>query len=779
MTPCDKVRVLDLSQGHTAIVGMVLADYGADVVRVDRPGGGPCAGAPSSVQWNRGKRSVEIDLATETGRQAFNRLAADCDVVVENYRPGVAERLGFSYEKLAEANPRVVYLSVTGFGDQSTYSGYKAYEGIVAAKCGQFVLQNGYREGPIYDAVFKCSFGAAMLGLIGVLAALRVAGETGHGQRVSTSLTQANFVYSYAGIRGATPEVTSALSQAHGRDPHNVMPGYRIARCSDGKWIQSGSAGGDIFENIMRALGIDRYFVDPQFAEGPGRLSHEARDELLALIDAAYSSRPLDEWLTVFAEHDAAYGTFMTTQQFMDHPQVLHNGHVVEVEDPTLGAMRVIGPLVAIAGLGWRWPGPAPRAGEHSEAVLGGAPWRAERIPVGTTAGLPATPLEGVTILDLSMYAAAPGGPGLLADLGAHVIKIEPLSGDPLGAGAVGGGELFFRVNRGKDRISVDLKQPAGQRILHQLVADADVLLHNFRPGVPERLGADYNTVRALNDRIVHVYAASFGSSGPDAHRPAFDAVISAMAGGEVLQAGHGNPPQQRQTTDHSALLGVAVGILLGLRARDASGKSQRVETTMLAAAAYLFSDDFIAYDGKPDRQVPDTGQHGLGALYRLYRTAADGWIFLACPQPDEWGPLCDAMGHPEWRHDPRFDTAAQRMSHDSEIAALLEEAFEGRDAQTWEENLQARDVACVVATGTWPEFLFDAGQTLSSDLMTTFEAPSFGRIEQCGATVTLSATPGRVGAPQKRGESTRRILQDLGYDDVAIEDLVSRGVVG
>ena len=176
----------------------------------------------------------------------------------------------------------------------------------------------------------------------------------------------------------------------------------------------------------------------------------------------------------------------------------------------------------------------------------------------------------------------------------------------------------------------MDLKTPEGRDIVHKLVAKADILVHNFRPGVPERLGIDFATVVEVNPRIIYLYAASFGSSGPDAHRPAFDPVVSAMAGGEILQAGLGNPPQDRRTGDHSALLGVAVGALLGLRAREISGKAQNVETTMLVSSAYLNSDDFIRYEGKPERPLPDSGQYGLHALYRLYRSSGGSWVFLA-----------------------------------------------------------------------------------------------------------------------------------------------------
>ncbi|HLY82261.1 MAG TPA: CoA transferase, partial [Acidimicrobiales bacterium] len=265
--PCHGLRVLDFARGPVAMTAMILADYGADVVRVEEGRDDAFDRMPAYRQWNRGKRALIADLRDAGSLDTVRSMAAECDVVVENFRPGVADRLGVGYEDLSAGNAGLVYLSVTGFGPTGKYAHYKAYEGIVAAKCGQHVIQNGYRsDGPIYDAVFKSSFGASMLGVIGVLAALHAREVHGIGQHVHTSMVQGTAVYSYDGLRASDATTTAKMSLVQGRDPHNVAPGYRIAQCADGQWIQSGSFGPGIFENLMRGLGIEEYFTEPRFA---------------------------------------------------------------------------------------------------------------------------------------------------------------------------------------------------------------------------------------------------------------------------------------------------------------------------------------------------------------------------------------------------------------------------------------------------------------------------------------------------------------------------------
>ena len=199
----------------------------------------------------------------------------------------------------------------------------------------------------------------------------------------------------------------------------------------------------------------------------------------------------------------------------------------------------------------------------------------------------------------------------------------------------------------------------------------------------------------------------------------------------------------------------------------------------MLASAAYLNSDDFLRYEGKPERAVPDSGQYGLHALYRLYRAREGGWVFLACLTDEEWTGLCKAIGHPEWLNDARFRTAEDREANQVSLTSLLEPVFMQRHSAEWEEFLQSRDVPCAAAERTWWEFLFGSDNSAGRPEFTTaYELPGLGQFEQAGMTVNLLKTPGKLGVISPIGSDSRAILTELGYSGDQSDELKSRGVV-
>ena len=801
----EGIRVLDFTRGMPgAVATMVLSDFGAEVVKVEPPQGDPFRSLPGALLWDRGKKSVTLDLHEPTGQERARRLAADADVVVESFRPGTAERLGIAYEALSAGHPALVYASISGFGRKGPYARYKGYEGIVAAKAGRMMAFNGQNrreDGPNYGAVQVASHAAAMATVRGIVAALSVRDRTGQGQRVDTSLLQGLSTYdmhNWIVWQMMIKDPDEFPNDPQG-DPMR-LPGlpYLPARTKDGRWIQMANLMDRLFHASVHATGLDAIYQDPRFETAPA-LTEENREALRRIMLERMREKTLEEWMDLFVHEAPNVGAepFMTTQEGMGHPQSLHNGHVVQVDDPRVGPMRQLGPLFKVDRTPASVKGPAPSLGQHNDEILGtldGAVGRPERANGG--APLPRHPLEGVTILDCATIIAGPLGASLFGELGARVIRVEPLEGDWMRRNVKG--ITTNRTMGGTESISLDLKTPEGQEIMAALIRKADLLVHNMRPGAPERVGIGYEQARTINPRLVYLYVGGYGAEGPHAHRPAMHPIPGAVDGGALAQAGRGTPPPpetpltmdevlevsrrlgraNEANPDPNTSMGVATALMLGLYARERLDVAQYLEMTMLCANAYANADDFFSYEGKPPRAIPDREGYGLSALYRLY-AAQGGWVFLACPFEHEWRALCHAIGRGELLEDARFATPEDRARNDDALAHELSRVFASRPPLEWERTLVAADVACVQAENRGMyHFFAEDPHVRENGLTTDVEHLRFGTFWRHSPMITFSRTPGRVGPGPLKGQHTLSVLQELGYTQEQVEALRSRGVV-
>ena len=782
--PCDGITVVDFSQSLAgALATMFLADTGAEVVTVEPPGGDPLREHPAYLQWRRGQKSVALDLKSEEGRETARLLAARADAVIEAFRPGVAERLGVGYKALAAENPGLVYAAIRGFGERGPYAGLKAYEGIVAAKAGLLLGRRPWRrEGPMFDAIPRMTLGAAHLAAQGVLAALWDREHTGRGVRLEATLLAAAAAHSLNGWLVPVGEEAAYAAKAEAplqhATPHDAATlGYTIGECKDGRWFQGASTTVHIFRSFLNVLGLTEVYDDPTMADIPYTFpSPEAKEALRARIKEQLRTRTSDEWAALFLQDGGCGGErFETVREYMEHPQAKHNGITVEVDDPRVGRMKQISPLVTFRDTPSRVRAPAPFVDEHREEALA----LAARPPSVTAGSAEATrpPLEGVIVLELASYYAAPFGATLLADLGARVIKIEPPSGDLMRRLP----ESSTKTIQGKESIAVDLKTERGREIFHRLVERADALMHNFRPGADKRLGLDYETVSALNPRLVYLYAGSYGSSGPYHRQPAFHPTVSAVIGSGVRAAGRGNPPMDASHGDPDAALGVGTALLLGLHAARRNGKGQYLETRMITTGAYEVSDALFDYEGCPEEPTVDPEQQGFHALYRLYRTGGDGWVFLACPREDEWRRLCAAIGRDALAEDPRFESGDARRKHDDELAAEIEQTLAKATAEEWERRLTEADVACVRADGArWSRFWLtepwveEQGRRTTTSHPRRFDKPHYRH----GPALRFEGVDLPAGPAACIGEHTRPLLAELGYHEAEIGALEADGVV-
>jgi crotonobetainyl-CoA:carnitine CoA-transferase CaiB-like acyl-CoA transferase len=779
---------------------MILADFGAEVIRLEPPGGDPMWSHPAYLLWNRGKKSVELDWSSSVRWSLPRQLLEDADVFVESLRPGLADELGFGYGEAIASNPRLVYASISAFGQTGKYRHLARYDGIVNAKSGRMRDQIGhYRNRPVYRAIHDTSFHTAMFTLQAIMSALRVAAMTGRGQRVDTSMLAGTTAPNNAWRRleGVPLEPDGFPGQVESRDhltgnlvpdrreqdPVMAIPSQLCTQCRDGRWIMHAHVQFELFKAWIQTIGFDWIWDDPRYRGAPTSFSSdEDRIALNRLILARMREKTSEEWIQLYVENPDCAGEVMeTTQEALRHPQFVHNGHRITISDPRVGDVIQVGPLVAMSETPAVITRPAPYPGQHTGEVLG-AP-RTRRPEVHQEPGNPGQPLEGVVMLELATWLASPFAGALLADLGARVIKIEPPRGDPYRSMPTN--ENMIRAMQGKQSIALDLKRPEGREILHKLVAKADVLMHNFRPGAPVRLGVDYETVRRIRPDIVYLYAASYGSTGEHSMRAAFNPTMGALTGNSVFQSGEGNNPIGDQSADPIAGSAVATAIMLGLGARLFTGKGQYLETTMINSIVYCNSDDAFDYEGKPPRVEPDHMQLGLQATYRLYE-AKEGWVFLAAPWDDEFRSFCSTVGCDGLLGDARFSSAGARYEHRVGLGDLLEPIMRSATATEWEKRLTAAGVACVRADGLGHKrFLHQDPHTKAIGFMVPTRHPLFEDQARDGIywrhrpVTEFSLTPCDEGKPYATlGEHTRSILHELGYDDGDTARLKSSQIV-
>jgi len=801
----EGLTVLEFGAGsHPAsLAGVLLADNGARVVKVEPPEGDRLRSmSPSAfLVFNRGKESVVADLRTSEGRAKACALAASADVLIEGFAPGVAEEFGIGYDDLRALNPGLVYCSVNGFGSTGPYARLKAYEHVVQAKAGVFTLgaggMFGYRPGPIFVNAPIAGTGAGHLAASGIVAALVARERTGRGQRVEATLVQGITPSDYFGTMEwqcaqglvGPPKQAGGGGKAAGTV---AASRYSFMPCTkDGRWVFFTALLPHQTHAILRALDLSHILEEPRFRDAP---RFPTADDAQAFEDAiwvAFRRRTFAEWDELLrAEPDIAYELARTSEEGLDHPQVRHNGEVIEVTDPRLGTVEQVGPLVTFQATPARVTGSAPALGENRPA-----PARVASAP--KTGAAPEHPLSGFTIVEFGYFYAMPFGTAMAASLGARVIKIEDRRGDPM-RHAFGVPESgATKTMEGKESISVDLRTPEGRKLVHDLIAKADAFVNGFRPGVAERQGLDHETLSKINPSLVYLHSSGYGVDGEFADRPIFAQCASSVAGAVHRQSGFWLDsaltegmdvtelqavilPRLRGYTDgdSNAALATCTALVLALYHRRRTGEGQFLSTSMLGGNLWAYADDAVRYEGKPAIPMTDPDLHGLHALYRLYQ-AGTGWVFLAAPTQKEWEALAPALERSDLLSDPRFATAEDRLAHDEALIAELETVFRGRSAQEWEDALVPLDIACVAAfEGTNSAFTNTDPVLKQTELVAEVDHPFFGRILRHGLPVRFSETPGRLAAGCLVGQHTRTVMTELGYSPELIAELEAKEVV-
>ena len=381
------------------------------------------------------------------------------------------------------------------------------------------------------------------------------------------------------------------------------------------------------------------------------------------------------------------------------------------------------------------------------------------RLPVRSG---PAGPLSGLRVLDLSAYIAGPYGCSLLADQGADVIKIEPPTGDNLRkypSTLEAESRAFIGVNRSKLGVVLDLKNPDDLAALMALVETADVLVHNFRPSVPPRLGIGYEQLKALNPRLIYCAVTGYGETGPLREKAGYDQVLQTMTGMCTLQGQRGGPPEilYGSVVDYYAAALVAAGVASALYEREKSGAGQYVGVSLLRSALTMQSARMVWAEGEPKDVGRDMRSGGITGLH----PTREGHLYISANTPHFWQALCAKVGLPELAVDERYDSVRKRAQHSAEIVPRLRAALAERSALEWEECF-GEDVPCAAARTV--EDMFDNPQVLAEDMVAEFAHPTLGTYRGFTRPVQFGRTPGpEPFAAPTLGQHTGTVLASRG----------------
>ncbi|HEX5141038.1 MAG TPA: CoA transferase [Dehalococcoidia bacterium] len=753
----EGVRIIDFGQYLAGpMAALFFADQGADVIRIDPPQG-PRWRHHANAILQRGKRSIALDLQQAPERDIARRLVETADVVIENFRPGVMDRLGLGADDMLSLNRRLIYCSLPGFSATDPRAGTAAYEGVVETAAALYFPSTWNPEpdgDPVYNALPLASTFAAIRGAQAIMAALIARERTGRGQRLEVPLFDATF------------EVIAGRGNRVPNQP--PRPGFLRARhdfvldamfeCADGRFVNLS------WLERRQLAAFAAKFADPSW-EQDGLLDEDVirkpgapHDELQRRLREVFKTRTADEWERL-ANPDSDLARSQTTWEWLHEDETARaSGAVIEMDDPELGPTMQAGYPIKFSKTPSQARGPRVPLNADRGSILAelDAPNRDQHPAPEGTDGLTSA-LEGFRVIDLTQVLAGPTAGRILAEFGAEVVKIN----NPNNPGA---GNMFY-LNSGKRTMLVDLKSPDGMEILWRLIERSDVLSQNFSPQATARLGITEAEVRTHRPDIIYSSISCYGWDGPRATYRGHEQMGQAVTGMQ-LRWGQGFREPVMQTIpicDIGTGNFAALGIMVALFHRIRTGEGQSLVTSLSQTATYHQLPFMIDYAGRVWNEPGGQEAKGSGPLNRLYR-GSDRWFFMAA---DQLG--VDGLSRVE-------GLAGIDKVPESELETELTSRFEEAPAADWVAKLLAAGAGAHVMRQT-EENMEDAW-VKARGLSVEREFPELGLVRTVGPSGWLSETPLKLTTPAApAGSHNREVLEELGLGE-RYEELMERRVL-
>ncbi|MDG1990177.1 MAG: CoA transferase [Dehalococcoidia bacterium] len=797
------LNVIDLGVGPVAgLTSMVLADFGATVLSIEKPGGDKFRTMGSSPIWMRGKESLVLNLKTKKDKAQLHELLNNADIVICARSPQQQHALSIEYQDLKIYNKNLIYCSITGFGRKGKFANYPGYDATISAVSGrmQTLASISKREGPSYSIIPVASHATVFNALSGIVAALIEKQNNNVGQLIEISLLKSLMLYDFHEL--FLNQLEKKNTQLYGPKSEfgtidkNPALSYQPFLTKDNKWIQTGNLVERLFLAFANEMKLDKEMITKsnQSFHHPDFL--KIKEELRKTIIESGRNKPASFWMKKFRDNgNIAAEVYLSTQNSLKQKDIKINKNIILSKDPHYGEILQAGFIGNFSKLKPKIKKPAPLINEHSELTL--KKFKMHSTLTKKTNNSKDAPLKGITILEIASVIAAPLASSMLADLGARVIKIEPITGDPFRSYR---DEIpITKVNAGKESIAIDLKSKSGNSILQKLILKSNLIIHNNRPGVAERLNFDYKSVKKCNKEIVYVWVNAYGSLGPSANRPGAHPIAGAVLGGALRQAGikiHNNKiaynklstaeitdlarkihAANEPSPDPNTSVVAATSMIFGLYAQVKAKQGQHIEVNMLGANSYTQFHEFYNYKNRKSPEQLDNNLLGISPFNRLYKTKKNNnnqWILLIIQNFQEWKKLCSLIQ----QKDPKNPVENKHFKNKKLANCYLESFFLKFTANNLEKYFIKNKINCTVADNeNFGSFLMN-NQHSKDNHLTHETKTKWGKINRHSPVINFSHSKTYANPPMSLGQHTKKILLELGYSKATINKLVSKGSI-
>jgi crotonobetainyl-CoA:carnitine CoA-transferase CaiB-like acyl-CoA transferase len=790
--PLAHLTVLDLTDLRGALAGRLLADLGADVVKVEPPGGdagrlqgpfaGNAAGSERSLPFlyrNANKRGVVIDLHDPDGADRFEALCARADVLLENYGLNRRQVLDLAPEAVRERHPHLVHVALSDFGLSGPRAQWRAEPLPAFASSGALFVSGFPDRPPCWLPGFAAHDCAAVVGVIGALAALLDRAGSRLGQTIEVSVQE-------AAIAGLNPwqiplaDYNRLYPVLPTAPPRNADGNYPVIPVADGH-VRVLTAGEQHWRGLVDLLDRADAFTGEEWNYAVFRMVNADAIRLVA-SDALRDRTRADVFAGALARR-VPLTPINTPDEFVESEQSRKRGYFRRTGFPHLGDAPVaVAPFVfSSTPVELRRPAPSLDSGTS----LGGTPIAPDASPARGTGAAPAQPaLSGLRAVIFGYAAVVPELGVMLAELGAEVIRIESrahldlLRTITVEPNTPDRAFTFNDASRGQRSVCLDMREPRARELALALCATADVVAENYRGGVLAGWGLDYETVRRVRPDVIYLTSSGFGGTGPLAMAPSFGPLNASFAGVNWLWNFPDAPYPAGASLnhpDHVASKLATLAVLAALEHRRRTGQGQSVEMAQSEAAAFLIGERYLerSCTGRPPRQQ---GNADDGAVpHGVYPSAGDDrWCAIAVAGDQAWRRFERCLG---WEPEPRLATLAGRLAEREAIDRRVAEWTRLRSPDEAATELQAAGISAMAVVG--PDELRADEHLLSRGAIVTVEHPEVGPERHVASPMRMSRTPVVTAPPAPLlGADTESVLTGiLGLDAGEVRELIASGV--